>query len=87
MAKIPNFKSLDEAADFWDTHDFEDYVDDTEPVEITVRIPRRRKTLTIPLDLRVYERIEAMAAKRRVPVEKLVTAWLKEKAMASSAGK
>jgi hypothetical protein len=46
MAKIPKFKTLEEAAEFWDTHDFEDYVDDTEPVTITVRIPRRKRCLT-----------------------------------------
>jgi len=87
MAKLPKFKSLDEAAEFWDTHDFEDYVDETEPVAFAVRIPRRKTTLQIPLDLRVYERIEALAAKRRVPVEKLVATWLKEKATAGSSSK
>lgn len=49
MAKIPKFRSLDEATEFWDTHDFEDYVSDTAPVAITVRIPRRQITLTVPL--------------------------------------
>jgi len=74
MAKIPKFQSLDEAAQFWDTHDFEDYVSDTEPVAINVRIPRRQKTLTVPLDLKVYQRIEALAAKRGVRIEKMVSA-------------
>ena len=84
MARIPKFKSLDEASRFWDSHDFEDYVEDTEPVSVTVRIPRRKKILTVPLDLKVYERIEAVAAKRGLPVEKLVVAWIKEKAKAGS---
>ena len=30
--KIPKFKALEEAADFWDVHNFEDYVEDTEAV-------------------------------------------------------
>jgi hypothetical protein len=34
--KIPDFKSLEEAADYWDTHSFTDYFEDTEPVEIEV---------------------------------------------------
>lgn len=79
MAKIPKFKTLEEAAEFWDTHDFEDYVDDTEPVTVTVKIPRRKKTLTIPIERKVYERIEALAAKRGMSPEKMVSAWLKEK--------
>jgi CopG antitoxin of type II toxin-antitoxin system len=84
MAKIPKFKTLDEAAEFWDAHDFEEYVDDTEPVEFTVRIPERTTTLRIPVELTVYERIEALAAKKRVPIEKLVASWLKEKVTAGS---
>jgi len=81
MAKIPQFKTLEEAAEFWDTHDFEDYIDDTEPVTITVKTPRRKKTLTVPLDAKVYEQIKALAAKRGVRAEKMVSLWLKDKAM------
>ena len=84
MKKIPQFQTLEEAADFWDAHDFEDYVEQTEPVKMTVRIPRRRKILTIPIDLPVYERIEALAARRRVSVETLVARWLREKALAET---
>ncbi len=36
MKKIPDFKSLEEAADYWDTHSFADYFENTEPVEIEV---------------------------------------------------
>lgn len=80
MAKIPEFKTLDEAAAFWDTHDFEDYVDDTEVVTFEVHIPRRRKSLIIPVEPQIYEQIEALAAHRGVQVESLVSSWLKEKA-------
>jgi predicted DNA binding CopG/RHH family protein len=79
MAKIPEFKTLDEAAAFWDTHDFEDYVDDTEVVTFEVHIPRQRKSLTIPVEPQVYEQIKALAARRGVRVESLVSSWLKEK--------
>ncbi len=49
MAEIPTFKTLAEAALFWDTHDFEDYVDHTEPVSFQVKIPRRTAKNTIRL--------------------------------------
>lgn len=87
MAKIPKFMTLEEAAEFWDTHDFEDYVSDTEPVTITVKIRRRKKNLTVPLDLELYQRIEGLAAKLGVPIQKLVSAWLKEKALMETSGK
>ena len=79
MARIPQFKSLDEAAEFWDTHDFEDYVDATEPVTISVSVPQRKKCLTVPLPLDVYERIEALASRRGIPVEELVGSWLEDR--------
>ena len=51
---------------------------------MTVRIPRRRKVLAIPVDLPLYERIEALAARRRVRVETLVARWLREKVLAET---
>ena len=80
MAKIPKFRSLEEAADFWDSHDFEDYIDATHRVSIAVRIPRRQKTLAISVGPKTYEKIRALAAKRGVPPRKLVSSWLTRKA-------
>jgi len=85
--KVPKFKTLEEAADFWESHDFEDYVEDTEPVAMTVRIRRQKKVLTVPIELKVYERLEALAARRRIRVEALVSRWLREKTLAGSGRK
>ncbi len=87
MKKIPKFKTLDEAAAFWDIHDFEDFVGDTERVKIAVRISPGQKYLAIPVDLKVYKRLEALAAKRGVRVEKLAAAWLREKALTDPGGR
>ncbi len=43
MAKIPEFATLEEAAAFWDTHDFEDYREDTEPVTFEVNLMQERR--------------------------------------------
>lgn len=34
MAKIPTFDSEEQEADFWATHDFTEFVDDTEEIQI-----------------------------------------------------
>ncbi len=86
MAEIPCFKNLDEAAKFWDTHDFEDYVEHTEPVTVTVKIARRTKTLTVSLDRVDFRRIEELAAKRGVRAEAIVSSWLRERARKESRG-
>ncbi|MBI4606140.1 MAG: hypothetical protein HY721_29590 [Planctomycetes bacterium] len=87
MAKIPRFSSLEEAAKFWDTHDFEDYVGDTQPVALKVKSPRRTRTLTIPVDGSVLRRIEALAARRGVRAEAIVSSWVKERARKEAAAR
>ena len=34
MSKLPHFKSLDELVEFWETHDFSDYVEEMEEIEL-----------------------------------------------------
>ncbi len=38
MAKIPEFKTLDEAVEFWESHDSADYWEDTEEVQFEVEL-------------------------------------------------
>ena len=87
MGKIPQFSTLDEASKFWDAHDFEDYVEDTKLVAVKVKISRQTRTLTVPLDSMVFKRIEALAAKRGVRAEVIVSSWLKERVKKESASR
>ncbi|VVB87131.1 CopG antitoxin of type II toxin-antitoxin system [uncultured archaeon] len=77
--KIPDFKSLDEAADYWDTHSFADYFEDTEPVEIEVRLAKRKILLEIDRDL--SEKLKKIAQKKRQSYDKLINSWVREKIM------
>jgi hypothetical protein len=47
--RIPAFNSIEEEAEFWDTHDFTDFRDLTEPVELTVG-PELRRRKPVPSD-------------------------------------
>ena len=38
MAKIPDFKTLDEAVEFWEIHDSADYFDDMQEVSFDVEL-------------------------------------------------
>lgn len=77
--KIPDFKSLEDASDFWDTHSFADYLEDTEPVEIEVRFARRRILLEIDSDL--SEKLRKIAQKKGQSYSKLINSWIREKIM------
>lgn len=39
-ARIPDFRSLEEEAEFWDTHDLTEFEDELEPVEFEIAKPK-----------------------------------------------
>lgn len=75
--KIPDFRSLEEAADYWDTHSFADHLEDTEPVEIEVCLERHKILLEIDHDL--SEKLKKIAKKKRQSYDKLINSWVREK--------
>ena len=58
LTTISKARTLEEIAEFWDTHSLADYWDETHAVEFEVRAERRRR---ITLDPDVYARLEAQA--------------------------
>lgn len=74
-SSISNAQSLDEIADFWDTHSLADYEAQTYEVHFEVRAKQRHR---ITLDPDLYARIEAVARMRGVSSETLVNLWLVE---------
>ncbi|KCZ72202.1 Protein of unknown function (DUF3680) [Candidatus Methanoperedens nitroreducens] len=75
--KIPDFKSLEEAADYWDNHSFAEYIEDTEPVEIEVNLTKHRIILEIDSDL--SEKLKKIAQKKKKSYDKLIGSWIREK--------
>ncbi len=76
MTSISKARTLDEIADFWDTHSLADYWEQTHEVEFEVRAKRRRR---ITLDPDIYVSIESCAAARGLLPETLVNLWLAER--------
>ena len=73
-----HFNSLEEAANFWDSHDSADYDEYFEDVEAEVDIKRR--TYLISIDGPLYDKVQAIARKKHVALETLVNRWIQEKA-------
>ena len=71
------FGSLEEAAEFWDTHDSGDYEEYFRDVECKFEINTR--THLISMDGSLYDEVRAVAKKKRIPTDKLVSRWIKEK--------
>lgn len=76
VTSISKARTLEEIADFWDTHSLADYWDETHEVAFEVRMQRKcRVTLTPD----IYEKIEKQAREHGVLPETLVNLWLAER--------
>jgi hypothetical protein len=77
LEPIPDeFSSIEEAAEFWDTHSLADYWDQTREVEIEVQAPRRQ---WIPLAAGLADKTAEKARQEGVSVETLVNLWVAER--------
>jgi len=72
------FISIEEAAEFWDTHDSADYEEFMRDVDCKINIKRR--TYLVLLESELYRKLRIIAKERGVKPETLVNLWLQEKA-------
>lgn len=80
MIKIPEFKSIEEEAEFWDTHSIAEVEDELEVVDdvgFVVRQPKRN--ICIRLDQDTLEQVKKIAAFRRVGASTLLRMWTAER--------
>ncbi|MEW5768120.1 MAG: CopG family antitoxin [bacterium] len=87
MAQIPHFKSEDEEAKFWANHNFMDYIDDTEEIEVEIApdliktIKKRRKdipSIKIKLDSAQLMTIRKIATSKKIDYLTLLQGWIVE---------
>ena len=76
LTSISKADTLEEIAEFWDTHRLDDYWDETSDAAFEVLAERRRR---ITLDPEVYAQVQSVARKRGVLPETLVNIWLVER--------
>jgi CopG antitoxin of type II toxin-antitoxin system len=63
-----HFKSIEEAAEFWDSHDLTDYWDMTSEAHFDVDI--QRQTFLTALELELAKKLTACARKRGYPLRR-----------------
>lgn len=73
---ISKAQTLEEIADYWDTHSLADHWDQTHEAQFEVRAKRRRR---VTLDPELYSEIETQAHTRGISPETLVNLWLAER--------
>jgi hypothetical protein len=81
---IPDrFVSIEEAAEFWDTHDLTDYADQVEEVAATIALQRRRHLVALAPELAAQIGVEAK--RQGISTETLINLWLSERLRSSAA--
>lgn len=77
---VPQFKSLEEESDFWDSHSVTDFESKEVTVEeILEEVSRRRKQrITLSLDSELVARLKALGAKRHIPTSAVARELLSE---------
>jgi hypothetical protein len=78
-SSIPEFKSYEEEAKFWDTHSIADYLDEFEPVELEVAKPLTHiLRLEIPLEGKIIDKLFRHAQQQGMDMDNVVRRWILE---------
>jgi hypothetical protein len=85
LEPIPaTFRSVEEAADFWDHHDLADYEGQT--TEVSAAVDLRRRTFLAALEPELAKKVSAYAQRQGIATETLINVWLSEKLLAATTG-
>ncbi len=76
---LPDFKSLNELVEFFDTNDLGEYWDAMPESDFEVDL--KKKTHLFSIDNELAVRLTEIAKTKRISSQVLVNAWLKEKIM------
>ena len=81
ISSLSQARSIEEMAEFWDTHDATDFNDQTYEVAMEFDLQTRGHYLAIDPDL--VSRLREEAQTRGINVESLANLWLQEKMLAA----
>jgi predicted DNA binding CopG/RHH family protein len=76
--KIPKFKTMEEEAAFWDTHDFTDFEDEFRPVKVKFARPLEH-IFAVRFDGETLTDLQAEASKKGMSAGTLIRMWVKER--------
>jgi len=82
---IPAFKTIEEEAEFWDTHDLTDFENELEQVPEAVFV--RRTPIEVRLEPREAKAVQQMAKAKGVSREELIRSWVLQQIARPSNGR
>ncbi|MGB9903990.1 MAG: CopG family antitoxin [Desulfotomaculales bacterium] len=84
--KIPEFKTIEEAREFWETHSLADFADDLEEAGDIKFVKRNNLVISVDLGKEDLPYLRLLAQKKGVRLNDLVTSWIKERLQTIQSG-
>jgi len=79
LKKIPNFKSAEEEAKFWDTHDSTEYIDWSKAEKaVFPNLKVSTESISLRLPSPLLARIKELANEKDVPYQSLMKVYLSD---------
>jgi len=80
LKKIPAFKTDEEEADFWDTHDTTDYIDWSKAERVVfTNLKPSTQSISLRLPVSLLSDLKVLANKNDVPYQSLMKVYLSER--------
>ncbi len=79
-SKIPDFKNYEEEANFWDTHDVTEFLDEMKPVKVkfNLKIPKE-DIVIVRIQKPIKRKLQNMADDMGLSLSTMVRCWMMEK--------
>jgi len=80
MTKLPQFANEQEEAAFWDDHDSTEFLDETEPVNVTFIDARKpKKQISLRLDQAIINQLKTVATSKGLGYQTMIRMWVMER--------
>jgi len=76
IKKIPEFKTLEDMAEFWDCHEITDFEDELEEVKDPVFKNMSRKVVSLIPDADQHNKLRQIADKKKTGTTALINEWV-----------
>ncbi|PIX67946.1 hypothetical protein CO009_04405 [Candidatus Shapirobacteria bacterium CG_4_8_14_3_um_filter_35_11] len=85
-SKIPDFKSYEEEANFFDTHDFTEFLDEAKEVKVRFNAKEpKEESIIIRIQRPMKKKMQAMADDMGLNLSTMMRMWMVEKMKTLSA--
>jgi len=77
--EIPDFKTIEEARKFWETHSLADFADELEEADDVHFVKRNNLLISLDLEREDLRRLYHLAKEKGTKVNNLIALWVKER--------